>query len=191
MKRLVLAVLFFSAGFGSANASNPTPPYPASMPIPVADILVNFNGGGLDWVYAGPVANVPGHANLIAPSSTRAAEGWRAATAAEWQHRPTWDSFIAPGNPGHLTRNSSTVAFNNHNNYIFASEYWTSHSTVDIDDFWRGNVTDGVNFSGVLGTGSETIYVRNTLAVPEPETYAMMLAGLVLLGVASRRRVAK
>ena len=187
MKRSLLAALVFSAGIGSANASNPTPPFPASMPIPLADILVNFNGSGLDWVYAGPVANVPGHTNMIAPSSTRAAEGWRAATAAEWLHHPTWDSFIAPGNPGKLTRNSGTFAFNNHSNYLFASEYWTGHSTVDIDDFWRGDVTDGVNFSGVLATGSETIYVRNTLAVPEPGSYTMLLAGLGILGMVLRR----
>lgn len=187
MKRSLLAAFAFIAGIGGANASTPTPPYPASMPIPLADILVNFNASGLDWVYAGPVANIPGHADMIAPSSTRAAEGWRAATAAEWRNHPTWESFIVPGNPGNLNRSSKTWDFNVHHDYLFASEYWTSHSTINIDDFWRGDVTDGVNFSGVLSTGSETIYVRNTLAVPEPETYALLVVGLGFLGIASRR----
>jgi hypothetical protein len=38
---------------------------------------------------------------------------------------------------------------------------------------------------------SEWQFVRNVTPVPEPETYAMLLAGLGLIGAAVKRRKAK
>ena len=55
-------------------------------------------------------------------------------------------------------------------------------------------------FSGSLGFGvandmdneqSSKLYIQNVAAVPEPETYAMLLAGLGLIGGAVKRRKAK
>ncbi len=42
--------------------------------------------------------------------------------------------------------------------------------------------------TGVNGKG-KYVFTVNTLPVPEPETYAMFLAGLGMLGVAARRRL--
>lgn len=153
-----------------------------STPIPDSVVLLNFNGSGLDWVYAGPIGPGEWGPGWIEDASYRAAEGWRAATPAEWANHPDWDDFIVPGysvspNAGHT----------DHSSYLFASEYWGDFYHVDINDFANGSVTDGVNNPGVLGWVPETIYVRVS-AVPEPETYAMLLAGLGLLGFSVRRK---
>ena len=77
-----------------------------------------------------------------------------------------------------------------------------------IEDFYLGNpllVTDGPQlYSGsedspvfklgtfalteYEGTGAYTLNVTNLSAVPEPQTYAAMLAGLGLIGMVLRRR---
>ncbi|MCU6498271.1 PEPxxWA-CTERM sorting domain-containing protein [Rugamonas sp. A1-17] len=100
--------------------------------------------------------------------------------------RPQWTDFIVPGNPGGIV--SPPSGYTDHNSYIFASEYWGNFFHVDINDYADGRLTDGVN--GQIGGVPETIYVRNTLAVPEPGTWAMLMAGLGLVGVVAKRRKA-
>ncbi len=52
-----------------------------------------------------------------------------------------------------------------------------------------GSDVIGVSASASSATGgAETIYIGAVSAVPEPETYAMMLAGLGLMGFVARRR---
>jgi hypothetical protein len=43
----------------------------------------------------------------------------------------------------------------------------------------------------VGSNGGVYLYAANTAVVPEPETYAMMLAGLGMIGFIGRRRLAK
>ena len=56
------------------------------------------------------------------------------------------------------------------------------------------SVTYGLSYTGYSGftfasaEGGAPAYLRITTAVPEPETYAMLLAGLGLLGTIARRR---
>lgn len=153
-----------------------------STPIPDSVVLLNFNSSGLDWVYAGPIGPEEWGPGMIEPASYRAAEGWRTASPAEWAAHPNWDDFIIPG---YIV--SPIAGHTDHSSYLFASEYWGDFSHVDLNDFADGRVTDGFNNPGVFGSVPETIYVRVS-AVPEPETYAMLLAGLGLLGFAARRR---
>lgn len=86
-----------------------------------------------------------------------------------------------------LTAGSTAITFN------FASSRFISVSSSVLSgpaktkEQWLSVFADSSNWttasSGVLPTGSIAI-----AAIPEPETYAMFLAGLGLLGFASRRK---
>jgi len=73
---LSLSLLLASAAFGASII-------PVSTPIPDSEVIINFNGTGLDWVYAGPIAPGEFGPGRIEEPSYRGAEGWRYATASE------------------------------------------------------------------------------------------------------------
>lgn len=77
---------------------------------------------------------------------------------------------------------------------ICASAYFGSgYSHCDMNDAVNGHIwhayangiCDPSYFDGCVASTTETFYVR---AVPEPETYALMIAGLGLVGYIARRR---
>lgn len=126
--------------------------------------------GNLYWAWASPVstANYKDINFLELPSFH---EGWRFATDTEMASRPTWSAFIrADGSP------------------IQAAEYWnSSFHYVDPSDFQQGYVlSDWTKAGGTVGW--ETLYVKDVAPIPEPETYAMLLAGLGLIGAVARRK---
>ena len=161
----------------------------SATPIPDSEVLLNFNGSGLDWVYAGPVAPNEFGFGEIQSATYRAGEGWRIATAAEWLAHPIWSDFTRTG----FATPSAVSSFSDHSSYLFTSEYWSTFTHVDLNDFAAGRVTDGVN--GVTSNVPETIYVRSSIlaAVPEPGTWMTMLLGFGLVGgamrVARRKRI--
>ena len=170
-----------------APAAGATSIIPQATPIPNANILVNFQGSGLDWVYAGPVGPNEFGVGQIELPSYRASEGWRFATQAEWANHPDWTRFVAPGfTPG--VDIFPVGGENNHAHYIFASEYWGNFSHVDTIDFFNHNVTNGNGiFDSVQHGVNETLYVRNSGVAAVPEPASMILLGSGLLGVGFRK----
>lgn len=53
---------------------------------------------------------------------------------------------------------------------------------------WVPGATLALNITGNLGTSSNAAFNLTLAPVPEPETYAMLLAGLGLMGAIARRR---
>ncbi len=156
-----------------------------TIAIPDSEVILDFNGTGLDWVYAGPIAPNEFAPGNIQPATFRAAEGWRVASVSEWAARPDWTDFTRPG----FATPAANSFFQDHSVYRFASEYWSDFTHVDLNDFAAGRVTDGVN--GQLTGVPETIYVRfNNFAgaVPEPATWAFMIFGFGAIGGAMRRQ---
>ena len=88
-----------AAGLIAAGGSGEAALISNSTVIPDSEVLIDFSGTGLDWVYAGAVQPGVSGFGMEAPSY-RASEGWRFATASEWALRPAWNDFIKPGNEG-------------------------------------------------------------------------------------------
>lgn len=86
----------------------------------------------------------------------------------------------------------------------FETTNWTSHAGIAIPAGWGGadGVVGGVNvtiqnilLASTMTSGSAAFIEKKFVAlsmvtapVPEPETYAMLLTGLALVGFAARRR---
>ncbi len=110
-----------------------------------------------------------GSQNLAAPSGYAAYTWWGQYTESVYTPGSTAAFSITLGN---VSAGSNTVGLSTYYGYgqptaQFASNQWGNYSTY---------------------TGS---FASPLAAVPEPETYAMLLAGLGLVGFAARRRKAK
>jgi hypothetical protein len=88
---------------------------------------------------------------------------------------------------------SNTGSFQN----LQSDIYWTSNDYVNPSSAWNFNFSNG--YQGPYGYKDAQRYAMAVhsgdvgavvSAVPEPETYAMLLAGLGLIGVVARRRKA-
>jgi len=76
-------------------------------------------------------------------------------------------------------------------NYLQANYYWSGTEVPpNTGDAWAFNFLNGYQFAGFTPSGYYALAVSpgDVAAVPEAETYALMLAGLGLIGWRARRR---
>lgn len=86
------------------------------------------------------------------------------------------------------------------NSYAFGTNYIKpDHSTANLTSLLNLNFTAGTHYYAFIAGGSaystsgqlydsSVDYTFSIAAVPEPETYAMLLAGLGMVGVVARKR---
>jgi hypothetical protein len=159
-KTMLIAAAIAAGGAGVATANPILLDLPSSTYITV---------GGLDWTWASAVSSVDffGYNTLSDPSLHA---GWRYATVAEFAARPDRSAFL-DGN----------------GDIIQSTIYW--NTVFDFADF--DNALTEVNRVIVpdddLTNYYEIFYVRGG-DVPEPASWALMLAGFGLIGFAMRRR---
>lgn len=138
-----------------------------------ADVPSNLivNAGGMEWAWAAPCSPVSPTCNQNGDLVMH--DGWNLASASDFT-----SSFTGLAD---LSAQFDAGA-------KCASAYFNSgYSHCDNGDVLTGVVW---NLPAAWGTNndpyySETFVVR---AVPEPETYALMVAGLALVGFVARRR---
>jgi len=70
--------------------------------------------------------------------------------------------------------------------YIFNISTWNGTDTINLSGFWPGpgGISNVAIWNNADGGGGGTV-----ASIPEPETYAMLLAGLGLVGFAARRKL--
>jgi hypothetical protein len=85
------------------------------------------------------------------------------------------------------THNANYSLFNN----VQSDLYWSgTESSLYTDYAWNFFTTYGYQLTGYKGNNMFTLAVRpgQVSAVPEPESYGLMMAGLGLLGFMVRRK---
>ncbi|MCK6407235.1 MAG: PEP-CTERM sorting domain-containing protein [Rhodocyclaceae bacterium] len=152
-----------------------------------ADVRVNANQFGRpDW----------GHVGLIWGVNTTSGNFNTAYLRTHWDHVTNWSVPYGSGE-----RLLSTPGTNNGSTYHLAVSvnYDTQTMSVSLDsqsitftgaDFAAINQNTGGGI-GLISWSDDVTYdniVLNALPVPEPETYALLLAGLGLVGGVARRR---
>ena len=172
---------------------------------PIAQASLVNNGGGLiydtdlniTWISDGNYAKTSGAqtgdgtmsldgANLWAAGLTfQNVSGWALPTETQLHH-------LFFGELGGQTHHSIADVHNQANYALFEN--------VQAAPYWSTTPSGGFAFYIDFGSGTETlttqttglyafaVHAGNVPAVPEPETYAMLLAGLGLVGFIGRRR---
>ena len=186
MKTLALAAT-------AALAFTAMPASAALLDIPLpANTYITF--GGLDWAWASPCS--PAGCNFAAQNvldlSYQSTQGWRLPTALEFAARPAPSDFVFAGAnvPFGGVSSEGTVSGDAPGDIACASAYF-SDGFFNLCNY--GDAQIGAIFGDPAWASEpnvETWVVRGDTRVPEPATWAMLIAGFGLVGTALRRRTA-
>lgn len=161
MKKLLAAILFTIASIGASHAQN----------VDLSTFTVSGNGST-----SSSFASISGTSTLTGTVSGVTSFDWKF-QAGDYLPFNDFSYFITTATG--TTTLSNVAAVGNYGNsgwntYTFASAY-------------SGVLTFGV--ANVLDNAlNSTLSIQNVAAVPEPETYALMLAGFGVVGAMVRRR---
>lgn len=157
----LLALALGLTGVSSAMATD----VPASLIV---------DAGGMQWAWASPCApSAPScGADLVMH------DGWNVATASEFASSfAGFEDLSAKFGRGTIC---ASAYFNSGYSHCDDANVNPAYNNIAV---WNAPAAWGTN---VQSTYSETFVVRG--AVPEPATYALMFAGLGLVGFVARRR---
>jgi hypothetical protein len=144
----------------------------SAMAVDVPSNLI-VNAGGMQWAWASPCAPAaPSCGNPLVMH-----DGWNVASSSDFASSFTgFADLSAQFGAGTIC---ASAYFNSGYGHCDDANVNPSYDNVRV---WNAPVAWGPNS---MDSASETFVVR---AVPEPETYALMLAGLALVGFVARRR---
>jgi len=209
-----LALLLSSMGLISSNAyaAPPSGPFANAQCLDGNKIIcikeISTNNNGEYQIYNGSTSQIFafGVTNDSTTSVSDTLSGWSSQKISKslWDSGP-YGSSIFFNNQIWLTGTNSIKGYPALGSFesLFGNQaqsvnfYW--NEKLGTDSLVTGVTLSGFKFTGptasnvaVFGTGGTLLSQTplNTAAVPEPETYAMFLAGLGLLGFASRRKQA-
>ncbi|WP_296509174.1 PEP-CTERM sorting domain-containing protein [Rhodoferax sp.] len=188
-KKTLLAATVALAGFG-ANAATYTAPGSAQLAIP-ATYSWSFNAvaadpaATLDFVLKGfnTVDGFNSYADVFTVKVNNVAIGWGSFNlggggSSGWFGTGT--AVNSNGSSAAITGNGGTVTFSNVGVKLNAGSNSIAFAYTPAGSDNRG----GQSF----GDESWKVSTATVTAVPEPETYAMLLAGLGVMGAIARRR---
>lgn len=159
----------------------------------------NFNGGTSFSAGAFNAPTSDDYLWLSVPGSSTASYSFSALSAVQSLTVSFWYSALSTAASWSLTGPANPLANTNPGFFgtLFAANNPGPGGTIGADQqvsFTWNNLSAG-NYTLAFGTGLGSLKVDDVqisvTAVPEPETYAMMLAGLGLIGTIVRRRKAK
>jgi hypothetical protein len=152
--------------------------------------------GGLDWAWASACSPTGCLDGLVGPVdlSYQGTQGWRLPRQADWANAPTAEDFLFAG--ANVPDGGSDLLTGANFNGLplgsagaCAAAYFVSYLSCDFIDGQIGAIW-GLPDSAYVGAETvDTWLVRGGNAgVPEPASWAMLIAGFGLVGATMRRR---